>query len=99
MDIDNDKITMIYNQSGRSNAMTMLENTISMIKVMPEADLAEIQNFARKLLQRRDTGCPFPLKSREDIYKDLEVSRRQIQNGEYQDAGEFIAEVRKEYGI
>lgn len=31
--------------------MTMLENTISMIKVMPEADLAEIQNFARKLLR------------------------------------------------
>ena len=91
MDIDNDKITMIYNQSGRSNAMTMLENTISMIKVMPEADLAEIQNFARKLLQRRDVGCPFPLNSREDIYKDLEVSRRQIQNGEYQEAGEFIA--------
>ena len=79
--------------------MTMLENTISMIKVMPEADLAEIQNFARKLLQRRGVGCPFPLKSREDIYKDLEVSRRQIQNGEYQEAGEFIAEVRKEYGI
>ncbi len=79
--------------------MTMLENTISMIKVMPEADLAEIQNFARQLLQRRDVGCPFPLKSREDIYKDLEVSRRQIQNGEYQEAGEFIAEVRKEYGI
>lgn len=79
--------------------MTMLENTISMIKVMPEADLAEVQNFARKLLQLRDAGCPFPLKSREDIYKDLEVSRQQIQNGEYQEAGEFIAEVRKEYGI
>lgn len=79
--------------------MTMLESTISMIKVMPEADLAEIQNFARKLLQRRDEGCPYPLKSREDIYKDLEGSRRQIQNGEYQEASDFIAEVRKEYGI
>ena len=79
--------------------MTMLESTISMIKVMPEADLVEIQNFARKLLMRHDADCPFPLKNREDIYKDLEVSRRQIQNGEYQEAGDFIAEVRKEYGI
>lgn len=79
--------------------MTMLESIISMIKVMPGADLAKVQNFARKLLQRRDEGCPFPLKSREDIYKDLEVSRQQIRNGEYQEAGEFIAEVRKEYGI
>lgn len=79
--------------------MTMLESTISMIKIMPDADLAEIQNFARKLLERRDEGCSLPLKSREDIYKDLEVSHQQIQNGEYQEAGNFIAEVRKEYGI
>lgn len=79
--------------------MTTLENTISLIKVMPEADLAEVQNFARKLIQRRDAGCPFPLKSREDIYEDLAISRQQIRNGEYQEAGEFSAEVRKEYGI
>lgn len=79
--------------------MTTLENTISMIKVMQEADLAEVQNFARKLLQRREAGCPFPLKSREDIYKDLEVSRQQIRDGEYQEAGAFIAGIRKEYGI
>lgn len=79
--------------------MTMLESTISMIKVLPEADLAEIQNFAKKLLQQRNASCPFPLKSREDIYKDLEISRQQIQDGDYQEAGEFIAEVRKEYGI
>ena len=46
-----------------------------------------------------EADLAFPLKSREDIYKDLEVSRQQIQNGEYQDAGKFIAEVRKEYGI
>ncbi len=79
--------------------MTMLENTISMIKVLPEADLAEIQDFAKKLLQRRNADCPFALKSREDIYRDLETSRQQIANGDYQDAGEFITEVRKEYGI
>ena len=79
--------------------MTTLENTISVIKVMPEADLAEVQDSVRKLLQRREAGCPFPLKSREDIYKDLEISRQQIRNGEYQEAGKFIAEVRKEYGI
>ncbi len=79
--------------------MTMLESTISMIKVLPEADLEEIQNFARKLLQRRDADCPFPLMGREDIYKELEISRQQIRNGEYQEAGEFSAEVRKEYGL
>lgn len=79
--------------------MTTLENTISIIKVLPEADLAEIQNFARKLIKRREANCPFTLKSREDIYKDLETAHQQIAAGEYQDAGEFIAEVRREYGI
>lgn len=79
--------------------MTTLENTISMIKLLPEADLTEIQNFAKKLLQRRNVECPFALKSREDLYKDLEVSRAQIADGEYQAANEFIAEVRREYGI
>jgi len=79
--------------------MTMFENTISMIKVMPEADLAEIQNFARKLLQRRDAGCPFPLKSREDIYKDLEVSRQQAAEGQCQDMGQALSEIRAKYGL
>ena len=79
--------------------MMMLENTISMIKVMPEADLAEVQNFARKLLQRRDAGCPFPLKSREDIYKDLAVSRRQAAEGKCQDMGQAIAEIKAKYGL
>ena len=79
--------------------MTMLEITISMIKVMPEADLAEVQNFARKLLQRRDAGCPFPLKSREDIYKDLAVSRRQAAEGKCQDMGQAIAEIKAKYGL
>lgn len=79
--------------------MTMLENTISMIKVLPEADLEEIQNVAKRLLKKRSAECPFVLKSREDIYKDLEASRKQIADRDYQDAGEFIAEVREEYGI
>ncbi len=40
------------------------------------------------------TDCPFALKSKEDIYRDLETSRQQIAEGDYQDTGEFIAEVR-----
>lgn len=76
--------------------MTMLESTISMIKVLPEADLAEIQNVAKKLLQKRSKECPFPIKSKEEIYKDLEISRQQIADGEYQRAEDFLAEVRRE---
>ena len=79
--------------------MTTLENTISLIRILPEADLDEIQNFAKNLIQKRDANCPFALKSREDIYKDLEIAHQQIASGEYQDADEFIVGVKKEYGI
>lgn len=79
--------------------MTMLESTISMLKVLPEADLVEIQHFAQKLLQRRTASGSLVPKSREDIYAELENSRQQILDGNYQDAEEFIAEVRSEYGI
>lgn len=79
--------------------MTMLESTISMIKVMPESDLVEIQNFARKLLMRHDADCPFPLKNREDIYKELETSRQQASEGKCQDMGQALAEIRKKYGL
>ena len=79
--------------------MTILESTISMIKVMPESDLVEIQNFARNLLMRHDADCPFPLKNREDIYKELETSRQQASEGKCQDMGQALAEIRKKYGL
>lgn len=84
---------------GKGHAMTTLETTISLIRILPEADLDEIQNFAKKLIQKREANCPFALKSREDIYKDLEIAHQQIASGEYQDADEFIVGVKKEYGI
>ena len=62
-----------------------------MVRILPEADLAEIQNFAKKLIQRREINCPFALKSREDIYQDLEAAYGQTASGECQDANEFIA--------
>lgn len=79
--------------------MTMLESTISMIKVMPEADLAEVQDFVRKLLQRRDADCQFPLKSREEIYKDLEISWQQAAEGKCQNMGQALAEIRTKHGL
>lgn len=44
-------------------------------------------------------GRFLPPKSREDIYRDLEISRQQAAEGKYQEAGEFLAELRAEYGI
>ena len=61
-----------------------LQNTISMMQTLPEADLIKIQNFTKKLSKRREletadeaVGKFLPPKSREDIYRDLETSRQQ----------------------
>lgn len=79
--------------------MNTLENTISMLEVLPEADLVKIQDFTRKLFKQRSTACPFPPKSRDEIYRDLEISRRQAAAGDCQEMGQALAEIRGKYGL
>lgn len=79
--------------------MDILENTISMLEVLPETDLLEIQKFTMKLFQQRRADCPFPLLSKEDILQDLKISEKQFANEEYQEAGEFLSELRNEYDL
>lgn len=86
--------------------MSTLQNTISMMKTLPEADLLKIQDYIKNLSRRHEleaadeaVGRFLPPKSREDIYRDLEISRQQAAEGKYQEAGVFLAELRAEYGI
>ena len=65
--------------------MSTLENTVSMMKTLPEADEA-----AGRFLM--------PV-SREDIMRDIEIAEAQFASGEYQNAREFLAGLRKEYGV
>lgn len=65
--------------------MSTLENTVSMMKTLPEADEA-----AGRFLK--------PV-SREDIMRDIEIAEVQFASGEYQNAREFLAGLRKEYGV
>lgn len=79
--------------------MNTLENTLSMMKTLPETDLLEIQKFTTKLFKQRRTECPFPLKNREDIYRDLETSRQQAAEGKCMEMGQALAEIREKYGL
>lgn len=79
--------------------MSTLENTISMLEVLPETDLLKIQDFTTKLFRQRKTECPFPALSEDDIIKRAKRSEQQIANGECKNAKEFLAELRREYGI
>ena len=79
--------------------MTTLENTISMLEVLPEADLVKIQDFTRKLFRKRGAAYPFQPKSREEIYRDLEISRQQAAEGKCQEMGQALAEISEKYGL
>ncbi len=91
--------------------MSTLENTVSMMKTLPEADLLKIQKLTLEPFQGRRgsqmtdeeadeaVGRYLKPKSREDIYRELEISRQQAAEGKYREAGVFLAGLRAEYGI
>jgi hypothetical protein len=66
-------------------SVSTLENTVSMMKTLPEADEAA-DRFLKPV-------------SREDIMRDIEIAEVQFASGEYQNAREFLAGLRKEYGV
>lgn len=60
--------------------MSTLENTVSMMKALPETDLIKIQDFTKKLFQRREfeaadeaVGKFLKPMSREDLMRDIET--------------------------
>lgn len=83
----------------KGEEMSTLENTISMLEVLPETDLIKIQNFAEKLFRQSGAKCPFPPKSKKEIYRDLEISRQQASEGKCQEMGQALAEIREKYGL
>ncbi len=86
--------------------MSTIENTVAMMKTLPEVDLVKIQDFTKKLFQRREceaideaVGRFLKPKSAEDIYRELEISRQQAAEGKCQEMGEALAEIRRKYGL
>lgn len=86
--------------------MTTLEHTISMMKALPETDLAEIQNLTRKLFQRHecetaDKAVSKFLKpmSRADFMNDIETAEQEIVNEKYRPAEEVWNELERKYGL
>lgn len=86
--------------------MNTIENTVSMMKTLPETDLLEIQSFTRKLFQRReskkaDEAVRKFLKpmSREDIMKNIEIAEQEIADGKYRSADEVFNELEHRYKL
>lgn len=79
--------------------MNTLENTVSMMEMLPEADLMKIQNFTKKLFNLHNADSLFKPLSEEDILSDLEISRNQIAQGKCKEMGQAIEGIREKYGL
>lgn len=86
--------------------MNTLKNTISMLEVLPEADLLKIQDFARELSRRHELEAADetvgrflrPL-STEDFMRDIEKAEKQYAAGEYSSAEEVFDGLEQRYGF
>ena len=86
--------------------MSTLENTVSMMKALPETDLLEIQNLTQNLFQRRESeaidravGKFLKPMSREDFMRDIDTAEQEIVDGKYRSADEVFNGLERKYGL
>lgn len=77
--------------------MSTLESTISMLENMAPADVEVIYTMTKALFDKQ--ASPFQPLSRDQLLRDLAVSRQQIQEGKYTDAKDAVQAVRAKYGL
>jgi hypothetical protein len=77
--------------------MSTLETTISMMKQLPERDLLKVQAFVRLFFP--ETSNPFAPLTEEEIYSQLDISRKHADEGKLRDARQVSSNVRAKYGL
>ncbi|MBR3108611.1 MAG: hypothetical protein IKH30_15740 [Clostridia bacterium] len=77
--------------------MSTLESTISMLRVMPEADVRIIFEMTKKLFD--DKVSPFAPVSKQQILQDVDASAAQIEQGKTIRASDAIQSLRTKYGL
>lgn len=77
--------------------MSTLDATVSMLKQLSEQDLLKIQAFVRLFFP--DSSNPFAPLTEEEIYAQLERSRKHAEEGRLKDAKQVSANVRAKYGL
>lgn len=77
--------------------MSTLEATVSMIEQLTEQDLLKVQAFVRLFFP--ESSNPFAPLSEEEIYSQLERSRKHAEEGRVKDARQVSSNVRAKYGL
>ena len=77
--------------------MSTLEATVSMLEQLPERDLLKIQAFVRLFFP--ETSNPFDPLTEEEIYAQLERSRKHAEERKRKDARQVSSKVRAKRGL
>ncbi len=76
-------------------AMSTLDTTVSMVQKCTEDELQVVQQVIRQFFLNRGPH----ITTKKQFLEELQISREQHQNGQSQDAGEALAELREKYGL
>ena len=83
--------------------MSTFEATVDLMRNLPENDLLKINAFINRIINNRDekkeTYNPFVSLSREEIFAQLEYSRKRAEEGHVIPAHRAAALVREKYGL
>ena len=77
--------------------MSTLESTISMLRVMPEADVRVIFEMTKKLFD--DKSSPFAPVGKQQVLRDVDTAACQIEQGKTTKAADAIEALRTAYDL
>lgn len=75
--------------------MSTLDTTVSMIQKCTEDELQVVQQVIRQFFLNRGPHTT----TKKQFLEELQISRRQQQNGQNQESSEALAELKEKYGL
>lgn len=79
--------------------MSTLDTTVSMIQRCTEDELQVVQQVVQQVVRQFFLNRESHTTTKKQFLEELEISRVQHQNGQSQEAGEVLAELREKYGL
>ncbi len=78
--------------------MSALESTVSMLEVMPVAEVQAVFEITKAIFEQRQES-PFQPLTKEQILEDLEISSKEIEEGKFMEMSNAIQALRSRYGL
>ena len=75
--------------------MSTLDATVSMVQRCTEEELQVVQQVIRQFFLNRSTQTT----TKSQFLEELDISRKQYQNGQCQEAHQAWSELREKYGL